>query len=261
MAIFKIEYNSQALKQYREAVVIYPDSSEVTDKEAVDTDIPVLYLLHGMNGNQNSWTHRTNLERLVRHTNIIIVMPNCDNGWYTNTASGIHYFDAIAIELPQIMRRFFPNMTTKREKTFIAGLSMGGYGALKIAFETNQYSWAGSFSGALVGKDVVDTLITDDFKYWEGIFGDLKDEKNREKFYLSTSFRNFDGKTKCYAWCGEGDFLYEANNQTVADLQEAGLDIEYVTEPGTHEWYYWEKQIEIFLRKLPIPYVEEERLS
>lgn len=260
MAIMRIEYNSEALNQYREATVIYPDKSEVTEKEAADTDIPVLYLLHGMNGNQNSWLGRTNLERLVRHTNLIIIMPNCDNGWYTNTASGLHYFDEIATELPQIMRRFFPNMTTKREKTFIAGLSMGGYGALKIAFETNQFSWAASFSGALIeGADWLDRT-QDNPSYWQGIFGELN-AKNLSRHYLSTSLKQFDGKTQLYAWCGTEDFLYQANEDAIALWRKGGLTIDYKTSPGTHDWYYWEKQIETYLRMLPIDYVEEERLS
>lgn len=60
-------------------------------------------------------------------------MPNSENGWYTNTKYGVKYYDAIAKELPQVMQRFFPSMTKKREKTFIAGLSMGGYGSFKLA--------------------------------------------------------------------------------------------------------------------------------
>lgn len=143
MAFMEIEYNSLALNQYRQVTVIYPEISEVLGADS--QDIPVLYLLHGMNGNHNSWNKRTNIQRLLRKTNLIVVMPNCDNGWYTNTASGLNYYDAIAIELPQVLRQFFPNMTTKREKTFIAGLSMGGYGAFKLALKTNQYAMAGSF--------------------------------------------------------------------------------------------------------------------
>ncbi|MFC3927062.1 alpha/beta hydrolase [Streptococcus caprae] len=260
MAIMHIEYNSEALNQYRQVTVLYPDASHVTEQEAVDTDIPVLYLLHGMNGNENSWTGRTNLERLVRYTNLIVVMPNCDNGWYTNTASGLNYFDAIAIELPQVIRRFFPNMTTKREKTFIAGLSMGGYGAFKIALETNQFSWAGSFSGALVEEEEFMDLILDDQTYWKGIFGEL-DPGNLKQHYLTTSAQKFDGQTQFYAWCGEGDFLYNASLHAVEKLRAAELDLTFTSSPGTHEWYYWEKQIEVFLEMLPIEYKKEERLS
>lgn len=116
MAFFQIEYHSKVLGFERQANVIYPDSFELTQPEADSQDIPVLYLLHGMGGNQNSWQKRTSIERLLRHTNLIVVMPSSDLAWYTNTNYGLRYFDAIAKELPQVMRRFFPNMTTKREK-------------------------------------------------------------------------------------------------------------------------------------------------
>ena len=94
--------------------VLYPDASRVTEPDC--TDIPVLYLLHGMSGNQNSWLKRTNVERLLRGTNLIVIMPNTNNGWYTDTQYGYNYYTALAEELPQVMKRFFPNMTSKREK-------------------------------------------------------------------------------------------------------------------------------------------------
>ena len=77
-------------------------------------------------------------------------MPSTDLAWYTNTNYGHRYYDAIVKELPEVLQRFFPNMSRKREKTFIAGLSMGGYGAYKIALKTNRFSYAASFSGAVL---------------------------------------------------------------------------------------------------------------
>ncbi|WP_029692383.1 alpha/beta hydrolase, partial [Streptococcus agalactiae] len=149
MAFFNIEYHSKVLGTERQVNVIYPDAFEISDDKIDDCDIPVLYLLHGMGGNENSWQKRTNIERLLRHTNLIVVMPSTDLAWYTNTKYGLDYFDAIAIELPKVLKRFFPNMSDKREKNFIAGLSMGGYGAYKIALLTNRFSHAASLSGAL----------------------------------------------------------------------------------------------------------------
>ena len=153
MAFFQIEYSSDVLGQYRQVDVIYPDRDQIAETES-DTDIPVLYLLHGMGGNHNSWAFRTNIQRLLRKTNLIVIMPNSENGWYTNTKYGVKYYDAIAKELPQVMQRFFPSMTKKREKTFIAGLSMGGYGSFKLALTTNNFACAGSFSGALGNQEI-----------------------------------------------------------------------------------------------------------
>lgn len=257
MAVFDIEYSSAVLGQYRQVSVIYPDRDQIGEKEK-DTDIPVLYLLHGMGGNHRSWLGRTNLERLVRKTNLIIVMPNTENGWYTNTAYGVDYFKAIAEELPQVMRRFFPAMTKKRSKTFIAGLSMGGYGAFKLAFLTKQFSYAGSFSGALGFNASLRKEA--DQAYWQGVFGsDEEFEISRDN--LQVAAESFDKKTKLYAWCGQEDFLFDVHQQAIADFEDLGLTIDARTAPGTHDWYYWEQQIEVFLKMLPIDYVQEERLS
>lgn len=113
MAIMRIEYHSEVLDMSRQVNVLYPDRNRVDNPE--DTDIPVLYLLHGMGGNQDSWLNRSTIERLVRDTNLIVVMVNTDKGWYTNTSYGMNYYDAIAIELPQILKRFFPNMSSKQD--------------------------------------------------------------------------------------------------------------------------------------------------
>ncbi|MGT2929882.1 alpha/beta hydrolase [Streptococcus dentasini] len=261
MASFQIEYHSKVLGYERQVNVIYPDAFKIAQEAVDDTDIPILYLLHGMGGNHNSWQKRTSIERLLRHTNLIVVMPSTDLAWYTNTAYGLKYFDAIAKELPQVMRRFFPNMTDKREKTYIAGLSMGGYGAYKLALLTNNFGYAGSFSGALqFDMGNLRDSLEEDVSYWQGIFGDLS-SSDIERHYLTTMVAQHDMKTKFYAWCGEQDYLYPANEKAVADFKELGLDITYRTASGRHEWYYWEKQLEAFLEWLPLDYVKEERLS
>lgn len=261
MAFFKIEYHSEVLGMERQVNVIYPDANQIGKKQKDLVDIPVLYLLHGMGGNENSWQKRTNIERLLRQTELIVVMPSTDLGWYTNTAYDLAYYDAIALELPEILSGFFPNMTKKREKTFIAGLSMGGYGAFKLALLSNHFSYAASLSGALHFElDNLTSDIAGSKAYWQGVFGELTQEtleKNSLKHFAVSS----DKKTKLYAWCGYEDFLYEANEIGVSELKELGFDITYKNEHGKHEWYYWNQQLEKVLEWLPINYNKEERLS
>lgn len=259
MAVMKIEYYSPVLDMEWGVNVLYPDASRVEDADS--KDIPVLYLLHGMSGNHNSWLKRTNVERLVRNTNLIVVLPNTSNGWYTDTHYGFQYYTAIAEELPKLLHRFFPNMTQKREKTFIAGLSMGGYGALKLALSTNRFSHAASFSGALSfhGNTLEETDPARK-DYWNGIFGSVTDWTT-STYSLESISKQSDKKTALWIWCGEQDFLYEANNFAVEHLKELGFKVTYTHSSGKHEWYYWEKQLEIFLQTLPIDFKLEERLS
>lgn len=258
MAFLAMEYHSAVLGMERSVQVIYPDGFSVVEKDS--QDIPVLYLLHGMGGNENSWRKRTAIERLLRRTNLIVVMPSTDLAWYTNTTYGLDYYTALAEELPQVLHRIFPNMSQKREKTFIAGASMGGYGVFKLALLTNRFAYAGSFSGALsFDLQSLQEETRGDLAYWQGIFGsaatDLSDH------FLPNMVTEHDGKTKFYAWCGQEDYLFAANQSGVKDLQAVGLEIDYQVSHGTHDWYYWEKQLEVFLEMLPIDYIKEERLS
>ena len=260
MAVMQIEYYSEALAMEWGINVLYPDGSRVENPD--DQDIPVLYLLHGMNGNQYSWLKRTNVERILRSTNLIVVLPNTNNGWYTDTQYGYPYYTAIAEELPKTLARFFPNMTKKREKTFIAGLSMGGYGSFKLALQTNRFSHAASFSGALIfeGRQLADTDLGS-AAYWQGVFGELEDWTTSPYSLESIADKYSDKKTVLWAWCGEQDALYEANNTAVDHLKDLGFDITYSHGPGKHEWFYWERELEHFLAILPIDFELEERLD
>ena len=153
---------------------------------------------------------------------------------------GVKYYDAIAKELPQVMQRFFPSMTKKREKTFIAGLSMGGYGSFKLALTTNNFACAGSFSGALgLSVEMITDETSESKEYWQGVFGDLEG-KDIEQHKLVNLAKQHDKKTKFFAWCGLEDFLFDSQDKAVADLKALGLDIDYRTDHGRHEWYYWE---------------------
>ncbi|GFH39688.1 alpha/beta hydrolase [Lactococcus insecticola] len=262
MALMQIEYYSEILGMDRNVNVIYPESVKLVEENPDLTDIPVLYLLHGMSGNHNTWLKRAGIERLVRNTNLAVIMPSTDLAWYTNTTYGARYYDAIVDELPKVIHNFFPNLSTKRDKNFIAGLSMGGYGAFKIALSTNKFSYAASLSGAISFENL-DKKALGNETYWTGIFGDLDkfDMSDNAIQKLAADFPDKENKPRLYAWCGRQDFLYAANNSAVKDLADKGFDITYETADGTHEWYYWQKMIDRVLEFLPIDYHQEARLS
>ena len=259
MAVLQIDVYSKALDMEVHVNVLYPEFTRVP--EAAKGDIPVLYLLHGMGGNAHTWLHRTAIQRLVRKTNLIVVMPDTHNGWYTNTRYGYPYFDAIAQELPKLMQQIFPAMSKKREKTFIAGLSMGGYGAFKIALSTNQYSYAASLSGAL-NFDGFDAQAVElgNPDYWSSTFGDMSDWP-RHPESIQQLAKTSDKKLHLFIWCGKEDFLIEANRSARDFLEAEGYQITYKENHGKHEWYYWDRLMESVLEWLPIDFELEERLS
>ncbi|BDR59472.1 alpha/beta hydrolase [Xylocopilactobacillus apicola] len=262
MALLQINYRSKVLSEDQEMVVILPE------KEAVDadlTEIPVLYLLHGMGGNELTWLRQTRLARLIRRTNLAVVMPTTGLGWYTNTTYGMNYFDALALELPEKIHEMFPQLATSRERNFVAGLSMGGYGAWKFAFGTNKFSYAASLSGALDLSQMNLDLIKDEqqLAYWQGIFGNLNDFAGSENDLLELA-RQQAAKNlelpKLFAWIGTDDDLYLSNQSAKKEVEGLGYQLNYQKSRGRHEWYYWDQLLEDVLRWLPIDYVEEERL-
>lgn len=256
MAVIKIEYYSDVLGMNRHFNLLYPEASKV--EGFVNEDIPVLYLLHGMSGNEDSWLFRSGIDRLVRHTNLAVVMPSTDLGWYTKTRYGMDYFKATAEELPTVVQTFFPKLSTKREKNFVAGLSMGGYGAFKLALLTDRFSYAASLSGAL-GFDNVESKFEENKDYWNGVFGNLEEFESSKTDNISNLAKLSKSRPKMYAWCGEQDFLIDANHRVAKELQALGYDLTYETSDGDHEWYYWSKMLDRVLDWLPVDYQREER--
>ena len=267
MAQLEVNYYSQVLGMDRVMQVILPELSDhMPSWTAADLqDIPVLYLLHGMSGDQAVWSRRTSIERLVRQTPLAIVMPSTDLAWYTNTQYGMAYFDALCHELPQKVATLFPQISQKREKNFVAGLSMGGYGAFKMALASNQFSYAASLSGALLGDPNFPGRTTwQSPAYWSGIFGDMDQLQGSENDVIAlakTQAQTQPVRPKLYAWIGEQDYLYQNNLTTIPQIQALGYDVTFETSPGTHDWYYWDQHIERVLEWLPINYQPEERLS
>lgn len=90
-----------------------------TSTQAALTDIPVLYLLHGMGGNHSVWARRTSIERYVADLGIAVIMPSTDLAWYTDTQYDMNYWTFMSEELPRICHQLFPQLSTKREKPLL----------------------------------------------------------------------------------------------------------------------------------------------
>ena len=160
---------------------------------------------------------------------------------------GLAWFKFISGELPALCRRFFPILSDRREDTFIGGLSMGGYGALKCGLRAPQtFSQVISLSGAL---DAADTAINNTVpatrRYWEDVFGPAKDVPGSENdlFAAATALADPALRPKIYMWCGTEDFLYAQNTRMRDHLRALGYDLTYEESPGDHQWRYWDQKI------------------
>ena len=249
MAFFELRYYSKAIRTMVTVNVLLP---EIGKREegigAPDKPYKTMWLLHGLNGDQNSWIANTAIERYSRERGIAVVMPCADRSWYTDTAWGAKYFTFIADELPAVCRGYFKGMSDKREDNIVLGLSMGGYGALKFALTyPDRYAYVGSLSGAL---DIARKGRPYCPEEWRSIFGfDLGEATELENtkhdiFYLTReNKKNALPFPKIYLWCGTEDSLIAINRFYRDLLTSLEIPHRYEESSGTHNWKYWDARI------------------
>lgn len=222
-------------------VSIYlPD--EITD------DMPVLYLLHGMHGDHMSWLNGSAIGRYARALKIAVIMPSVGNSFYCNMKYGGRYHDYVAIELPEYIGKLLPFITKKREKTFIAGLSMGGYGAVKLALRNpDKFSACASLSGALdmnvdvkAGEPGWHTIVT---SIWGEDYETALPGSEDDVIHLLKAFPEDKPKPRIYAACGTSDFLYQQNQTFRRAIADTKFEFKYEEGPGAHTWAFWDKWI------------------
>jgi putative tributyrin esterase len=219
--------------------------------------IPVLYLLHGMSDDHTAWIKNTAIERYVSDRNLAVIMPSTHLGWYTDMAHGNKYWTFIAEELPKITHSFFKHLSDKREDNFVAGLSMGGYGALKMGLKaSDKFSAVASLSGALdVSEICLYNQNTEEKEFWTNVFGDAQHVKGSDNDLLELASQLVQSKKpqpKVYIWCGTEDFLYDQNITMKNHLEALNVDFTYEESPGDHQWKYWDAQIQRVLEWLSI---------
>jgi S-formylglutathione hydrolase FrmB len=258
MALIHCDFFSEVLGISTSMCVILPQNTRsqigMAGSEQKEK-YPTLYLLHGLSDDHTIWQRRTSIERYVSEMGIAVVMPNAGRSFYTDMKYGYKYFTFISEELPEIARQFFP-LSEKREDNFVAGLSMGGYGAFKIALSLpDKFSAAASLSGAvdMAARFENNTSGADEEFY--NIFGDLTSFRSSEHdlFHLAKRVSASNGsKPKLYQCCGTEDFLYEDNITFKNFIEKTDFDYTYEEGPGVHDWAYWDAQIQRVLKWLPL---------
>ncbi len=234
MALITYIHKSAVLEKSAEVRFIIPDNIKCNQMR-------VLYLLHGLSEDSTSWQRYTSLERYIRHnTDTMVVMPDAGRSFYTDMAYGGAYYTYITQELPQIIASMF-KVSQKREDTYIAGLSMGGYGAFKIALRNpEKYYAAASFSGVL---DIASHLKAADVLPKEAfaIIGEKKDIDNSEENLMHLLKKEFKIKPKLLQMCGTEDFLYQDNINFKKEVEKYDFCYEYREGPGAHTWDFWDE--------------------
>ena len=241
MALIELNVYSEALGMQTQVLVIMPQKSTLGQigitAKAEDAAYKCLYLLHGLSDDQTIWLRRTSIERYASEYGICVVMPRADRSFYCDTAYGASYYTYIAKELPMRMQEFF-HVSGKREDNFIAGLSMGGYGALKIALRENQTFCAGA--GLSPVADLQASCFDDLLRV---IFGSDRVPEQDDLLCLAEQQKNASQKPRLYMAVGKEDFLYDCC-QTLRRKLENNYDFTYYEEDNIgHSWVFWDAQI------------------
>lgn len=238
MAFIQINFRSKVLMQNTNVNVILPDNSEPPFK--------TLYLLHGLYGDCSAWIRNTCIEQYVKNYNLAVVMPSADNSFYTDMKFGGRYYTHISHEIIEYTRKIFP-LSTNRSDTFIAGASMGGYGAVKIALKNPDiFCAATSLSGCLDIESIAQSDDPMNKALLYLIMGNVKDlsESEENVIYLAKKLAA-SGKSKpaIYQIVGCEDFLYQNNLAFKNSIEPIWDCYKYEESHGAHTWDFWDKYI------------------
>jgi len=257
MAFFEMKYHSDALKIGVSVNVILPEKAKtLIGMDGVQSaTYKTLYLLHGLSDDHSIWMRRTSIERYAAEYGIAVVMPCVGRSWYVDTAYGVNYFTFITEELPRVCRAYFRGMSDKREDNFIAGLSMGGYGAVKAALCCpDTFGGCASLSGALDFTRRDRPYLNSDIKWIFGSQYNSSTELNGTKHDVYFLAKNASEKgirfPKMYLWCGTEDVLIDGNREYSDLLTSLGVEHRYEESEGNHSWKWWDLHIQDALKYL-----------
>lgn len=264
MAVFHITFLSECLGRSVPLVVILPTDKQYLPgmpRREEGKPYKTLYLLHGIIGSCTDWLYGTRIQRYAEERDLAVVMPSGDNGMYLDQAVD-KYGQYVGQELVDFTRRTFP-LSHKREDTFIGGLSMGGFGAMRNGLKYHHtFGAIISLSGAFVLDETVLTpaehplVPSDTMEFRHQVYGEdleaaLSSDRN-PKYLAETLSRAGIGFPKIYMACGSEDFLLEHNRSFHSVLLAHQIPHVFEVGPGSHEWDFWDTYIKKALDWLPL---------
>ena len=253
MALFRIDHSSESVGVNLPLNLILPNPAALKEKPL--SSFNILFLLHGLSDDASAWQRYTNIETLARNQELVVVMPTVGRSFYADMDNGQAYFRYLTQELPDYLRKTF-RLELKREQMLVAGLSMGGYGAFKLAFVRPQMVRAAlSLSGALLNRQFFIPSHAEGEIKWqhemELIFGGLDKFPNSEndpETWIKMGAADPGRLPSLHMACGLKDELLPANRWFYRAASAAGLDVHYVEAEGAHDWLFWGEHLKRWLQ-------------
>ncbi len=260
MSFINVDFYSNSLRRVVPFSVIMPNDINqdwIVDNEHFKRPMKTLFLLHGYAGNQFAWVHGGPIVDFANRYNVAVVLPAGENGFFVDGQGvGSAYSTYIGEELVEYVGKTF-NISTKYEDMFIAGLSMGGFGAIYNGLKhNNTFSKVAGLSSALIIHNIkgmkegtVDHIA--DYGYYARVFGDLdnvvESDKNPETL-VKNIIINKERMPEILMACGTEDFLLEQNREFDKFLVENNVEHLYYESKGVHDFVFWNEYIEISLK-------------
>jgi S-formylglutathione hydrolase FrmB len=255
MILNEVNFFPETLGLRSTLYVLLPQRTMVDAKNKRQPKYKTLYLLHGHSDDHTAWMRWSSIERYAEALNLAVVMPTVHLSFYNDMAYGPAYWQFISEEVPTLVRDILP-LSAKREDNFVAGLSMGGYGAFKMALtHPDRFAAAASLSGAVdinrvVREDKSDPLNKAWLVEMRNVFGDLSKVpgSKHDLFVLAKRAAKSPLKPRLFQCCGTEDELYADNVRFRDVARRLPLDLTYDEGPGEHNWDYWDKMIQVVLQ-------------
>lgn len=278
MATMEVHFFSETLKRNVTFNAIIPVDKRSIDGYQLRTNRPMktLYLLHGVYGDCTEWQNFTRVALWAQDMNLAVIMPSGENKFYSDIeASNDCFGKFVGEELVTFTRALF-NLSAAKEDTYVAGLSMGGLGALLSGLRyAETFGYIGAFSSALILDNTpVDDKGTQLFhrggtgepitrtEFYESSLGSLEhlDPRNNVYELVDQCVKN-GNMPKLYQAIGTSDFLLMSNRKFKAYLDSKKVDVNYEEFEGAHEWNFWDKALYHFLTWLPLEPLAPARYS
>ncbi|MDF2611194.1 MAG: xynZ 1 [Lachnospiraceae bacterium] len=266
MAHIKCGFYSSSLQKNANVIVFLPTMSAddyLTQKHIKyyrkNARYQTLILLHGSYGGCMDWSTLANVERYAQEHALAVVMPSAENSNYLNMVMGEDYLDYVGKELPEFLSKIFP-IATDRENLFIAGLSMGGYGAMRVGLEcSDTFGCIASLSGALdlqsLYKSTEAHVKLMSANYKKAVFEDMDHinvTRNDLKVLVDAKLEEGVTLPRIYLTCGTADFIFPTNETFYDYIKDKDVDATYVKAKGIHDWNFWDGHIQDVMEWLPL---------
>lgn len=259
MIRMRVDFFAESLGMGTSVVLLMPQAAAGIGMEGADATngpgttadgVPVLYLLHGLSDDCTIWERRTSIERYATEKGIAVVMPEVRRSFYCDEAVGEKYWTYVSEELPELVARTF-HVSTAREDTFVAGLSMGGFGAFKLALNhPDRFAAAASLSGAL---DLPRLDLGDSSGHlFERVWNGRPRTGTADDLVGLLGAVDPSSVPALFLDCGTEDFLAADNRRFIDAAEQHSVDLTSRLRPGDHAWEFWDQSIQDVLDWLPI---------